>query len=443
MEPEQVDRRAEPRAHGRRHQAGQPRVEERRGEWRPRGERDPVLERRAGDRAEPECPELRDHHVARRCMRHDDRDRRAGEVRQVRRERSGLARRIRGRDLDADAEVKRGAPAQLALDLDRATHQLDEALADDETEPGAAELPVRRGVGLRERAEQPRALLGSHPDPFISHLAQEARAIPSQRDRDRAALRKLERVADEVEQHLPETRGIADQPARHVWRDHPDERDLSLLRASGREERELLEHVVELERDALELDVPGIHLGEVEHVVDEGEQVIRGALDLLQVAALARRRVAGEREIDHAQDRGHRRAQLVAHVRHELRLHAGGLLGLGERLLALLLEAGEHRLRLIADPHVRRDHPVVDDRGGQERERRRIEERLQHGRESLGHQLHDQRLDGEDDHGNLRRDDELAPRAGHLHGWVDRLPDDVKGDARLHLARPARVRSAG
>ena len=71
-------------------------------------------------------------------------------------------------------------------------------------------------------------------------------------------------------------------------------------------------------------NLPGLDLGEIEDVVDEAEEVLAVATDDLDVlGARGRREILIEQEIAEAHDGGHRRADLVAHVRQELALGLG------------------------------------------------------------------------------------------------------------------------
>jgi hypothetical protein len=96
---------------------------------------------------------------------------------------------------------------------------------------------------------------------------------------------------------------------------------------------DVAEHGVELELDPLELHVAGLDLRDVEDVVQDLEQALRRVVRLLDVVALARRQAVLECEVGHADDRVHRRAQLVRHVGEEARLGLAGRLGCLARLL--------------------------------------------------------------------------------------------------------------
>ncbi len=62
----------------------------------------------------------------------------------------------------------------------------------------------------------------------------------------------------------------------------------------------------------------GLDLGEVEDVVDDREQRVRGGLDHLEIAALLGKKIRIERQFGHSEDGIHGSSDLVAHVGEEL-----------------------------------------------------------------------------------------------------------------------------
>ena len=100
------------------------------------------------------------------------------------------------------------------------------------------------------------------------------------------------------------------------------------------------ENFLELEGHGLDLQVTGLDLREVQDVVDDAEQVLPGQLNLRDVVALPCVELGPQRQVCHPDDGVHRRANLMAHVGQEVRLHArrlfGHLLGAAQLLLDLL-----------------------------------------------------------------------------------------------------------
>ena len=112
------------------------------------------------------------------------------------------------------------------------------------------------------------------------------------------------------------------------------------MRLLGEEVDGSLDGGLHVEVQFLEVQLAGLDLGEVQDVVDDGqERVARGA-DRLDVLALFLRDARVQEQARHADDPVHGGADLVAHVRQELALERGGaqgrVAGLGEFFLNAL-----------------------------------------------------------------------------------------------------------
>ena len=114
----------------------------------------------------------------------------------------------------------------LALDPQPAAHQLDQAARDGQTQARAAEAARRRAVGLRERLEDvaPACRRGMPMPVSLTTEVQRhglgGRLLGTCRRASTTSPcgRELDGVADDVEQHLPQPAGVADQRFRHVGR---------------------------------------------------------------------------------------------------------------------------------------------------------------------------------------------------------------------------------
>ena len=96
----------------------------------------------------------------------------------------------------------------------------------------------------------------------------------------------------------------------------------------------------ERERLLLELDAPGLHLREVEDVVDDRQQGVARGADRLRVVALVIVELRVEHQAAHPDDRVHRRPDLVAHRREERALGAVCRFGSVAGLLGVSVEPG-------------------------------------------------------------------------------------------------------
>ena len=114
------------------------------------------------------------------------------------------------------------AGAELALQRDAAAHALDDPLGDAQAEPRAAIAPRDALVGLLELAEDPRLRFRRDADAGVAHQkADLARPDAGLDDQRHAAGRgELDGVAGQIEQHLPQPRGVADHFAPAAARRH-------------------------------------------------------------------------------------------------------------------------------------------------------------------------------------------------------------------------------
>ncbi len=208
-----------------------------------------------------------------------------------------FARTFRLADSEPDGEEERAADARLAFQPDASAHQLDQPPADGEAEARAAVLARGGHVGLGERLEQLRRLLLGHADAGVAHGKLElhlfARAF-EQLDvqPDFAVLGELDGVVDEVRQDLAESERVAEQKFRDARRDVGQKLEPFLVRLLRRERGDGADDFVELEVGGFEVELAGLDLGEIEDVVDDGQQRGAGVVDLADVVALLRGELA-------------------------------------------------------------------------------------------------------------------------------------------------------
>ena len=252
-----------------------------------------------------------------------------------------------------DGDPERRALAENRLDRDGAAVHLDEPLRDREAKPGAALLAGRAAVDLLELLEDALLVVRRDARPGVAHRDVEEAVGGAGRDLDRALVGELDRIADEVQQHLrqPPLVAAADrQPLLHLRREREPLRLGERLRAREDRLHDLPDGVI-VKREG---ELAGLDLRQVEHVVDEPEEVAAVGLDALQRLERLVRQLAVEpigHHLGEAEDGVHRRAQLVAHVGEELRLVAARDLDLA----ALLLDLAEQARVLDRDHGLRRE----------------------------------------------------------------------------------------
>ena len=84
----------------------------------------------------------------------------------------------------------------------------------------------------------------------------------------------------------------------------------------------LFDQLEEIATDRIELEAARLDLREVENVVDDRQQRIRGTVNGFGKASLRRIDACVEQQAGHAEDAVHRRTQFVAHAGHEVALGA-------------------------------------------------------------------------------------------------------------------------
>ncbi|HKH34598.1 MAG TPA: hypothetical protein VKA80_10630 [Beijerinckiaceae bacterium] len=144
-----------------------------------------------------------------------------------------------------------------AHDADLAAHRLDEPLADRQPEPSAAESTRGRLVGLREGGEDRTDLVGRDADAGVADADREAPRLAGRKlhlQEDVPALGELERVVDEIAQHLRQAHGIAGDLVRHLGCDRGRKIEPLRLRALAEQRHDGVDDLGRVDGDALELE---------------------------------------------------------------------------------------------------------------------------------------------------------------------------------------------
>ena len=153
--------------------------------------------------------------------------------------------------------------------------------------------------------------------------------------------RELQGVGDVVVEDLLELAGVG-HDRRDERVDAPDDLDALLGGQRAQGVADLPDDGAGLDRLRTELDLAGLHLGQVEDVVDELQEMPGAGEDVaeeLLVLGGDRPHLAVVHELGEADDAVQRRAELVRHVRQELALEPVGLLQPLVLLLQLLVLA--------------------------------------------------------------------------------------------------------
>ncbi len=242
-----------------------------------------------------------------------------------------------------------------AVDLERAAEQESQLAADTQPQAGPAEAPRGAAFLLRERQEDGLLACGADPDPGV--LDPDPRFVSARLvdHADHAVLGELDRVADEIEHDLAQSKTVGQhmRPARrrlfepgspantsantraNTRETLPRSRQLDpqpLLARRGLMQRDaFIERCRKIDRRMIDRDLPRFRLGEIEDVVEQQHQRSARAHDHLGVAALFGIKLALQHQFGKSEDAVHRGTDFVAHIGEELGLRVGCILGLAPR----------------------------------------------------------------------------------------------------------------
>ena len=223
------------------------------------------------------------------------------------------------RDGHIEGDGERRPLAQLALTLDRASHEVDHLLGDGQTEARALHL-VHAAVGLaRERVVHALHELLAHAYARVGHAVDQAHHAGRvarqllQVDVDASVrLGVLEGVRHDVDEHLVDAQLVGIEVlVLHVVGVDAEVDALVLDHGLG-DVSEVLCHLSDREGCRRQGELAAFHLGNVQDVVDEREQVVARQLNLAQAVLDDGLVVDVElRDGRQAQNRVHRRADVM------------------------------------------------------------------------------------------------------------------------------------
>ena len=183
---------------------------------------------------------------------------------------SGRTRGERGRG-ERQGEVEDGALAGRALDPDGSAHELHEAGTDGEPEAGAAEAARRGGVGLGEAFEDAGEGIGLDADAGVAHFeAEGGRGGRAHVELHVAAgRRELDRVGDEIQQHLTEPVAVALPVPGEARGEGVTEAHAARGRLRCDERKGVRDRGGEVEGMFFQRELTGFDFGEVEDVAEQ------------------------------------------------------------------------------------------------------------------------------------------------------------------------------
>jgi len=209
-----------------------------------------------------------------------------------------------------------------------AIHELDQPVGDRKAQAGSVISAADGGVALREGLEQPVVFAGVDADARIFYfkaylyiagrgVGRERRGGQEEPDADLAAFGKFYSVADEVDEHLAEPRGVGNDMRRDVFLDVAMKQDAGFEGPRHKDLQYFFHAEAEIGVFFFQDDLPGFHRRKVEDIINNGEQGIATASDHVDVAALFPCKACLCHQGGHPGDAIHGSADLVAHIGQE------------------------------------------------------------------------------------------------------------------------------
>ena len=150
-----------------------------------------------------------------------------GEVERAGRERAGLAFCLARLFFELDIKPELTANARLAFQPDLSAHHFDQLAGDGQPQAGAAVLARRGAIHLREALEDGGLPFRRDADAGILHREAHLHLLVRLFERfgaddNLALVGEFDRVADEVDQHLPQAARVAAQVGGDIGMDEAD-----------------------------------------------------------------------------------------------------------------------------------------------------------------------------------------------------------------------------
>jgi hypothetical protein len=233
-----------------------------------------------------------------------------------------------------ELEPEGAAVAGGAVAADFAAHGADEFARDGEAEAGAAVLAAGSGLGLDEGGEDALDLIGGDADAGVVDFEAEGDALGvagefMDFEADSALLGELEGVGGEVDEDLAEAVGVADEDGGDGGRDVAVEGDAG-GGGGGEDVGDVLEGLGKREWGGDEAEVAGFDLGEIEDVIEEGEEGAGGGGGEGDVLVLVGVEGGGLEDLEEAEDTVHGGAEFMAGVGDEAGFEGVGFASLAE-----------------------------------------------------------------------------------------------------------------
>ena len=193
--------------------------------------------------------------------------------------------RFAGQHREREQHRKPAALALFALHVDAAVHVVHDSLRDGHAKARALDAAHRGRALPLEGLEDPGCEFLAHADAGVRDRQLVIRqVVPAsgllQGDGDRAPFRrKFIGVAHQIEQNAVEPVGVAQHPAVLDGVTVHRKGHVLLAHLFGKHVPDTVQHIAQIGLRRLQLHVPGLDAAHLQHVVDEGQQVVAGGAE--------------------------------------------------------------------------------------------------------------------------------------------------------------------
>ncbi len=220
-------------------------------------------------------------------------------------------------DGEGGVDPEGGATAGRAVQADVGVHGLGDAADDGQAKAGAFHR-LGRGPPLGEGFEDALALFLGDARPRVAHAEADPRLARARRalgalggQQHAAAIGELHRIAGQVEQHLTQPR-LVGQDVGQAWIDRPGDLQPLGVGARAHDLGHALQQALQIDRRGMQFQGAGLQPRQVQHLVDQAQQMLAGLLQRGDIAALGGVQPRAGQEPRHAQHAIQRRAEFVA-----------------------------------------------------------------------------------------------------------------------------------
>src|SRR5690606_6891178 len=211
-------------------------------------------------------------------------------------------------------------------------------LGDTQSQSSAAELPSCRGVDLGKGQKELGQLSGGNTDSGVSHAKAQnelvAIGLGVDSEPDLAGRGEFDRIAQQIQKNLAEPVRVRMYMDGKFWGQFAIKLPRFIEELPAYQVEAVLDQRCQLERPWVQFQFARLDFGQIEDVVDQGQQVLATGLDGLDIIQLLGIQVRVQQQFGGADHAIHGRTDFMADGRQKVAFgpvsNLGGFLGLGQ-----------------------------------------------------------------------------------------------------------------